>query len=210
MTLSVPLHGRTALIISECQRGIVEPGMGGFPGLVDQARKRNIVPRIAHLAARFRAANLPVFHLTIAHRPDFADVQPNSMLAAMARKGRSLVTGSPAAEIVPELKPAPEDFIIERSSGLIGFHCTALDALLRRLHIGTVVITGVSTNVAVAGCTLAATDLGYHAIVAEDCIAAADPATHYVIVRDQLRVVARIASAEDITHALMGTSATEH
>lgn len=201
--MPTPLHGRAALIISECQRGIVEPGMGGFPGLVDQVRKRNIVPRIADLAARFRAAHLPVFHLTIAHRPDFADVQPNSMLAVMARKGGSLVTGSPAVQIIPELKPAPEDFIIERSSGLIGFHGTALDPILRRMRIETVIISGVSTNVAVAGCTMAATDLGYHAIVAEDCIAAADPATHDVIVRDQLRMVARIGSAEDIAQALV-------
>lgn len=200
--MPVPLHGRTALIISECQRGIVEPGMGGFPGLIAQVHERGILPRIADLATAFRAARLPVFHLTIAHRPDFAEVQPNSMLAAMARKGGTLVTGSPAAQIIPQLAPAPEDFIIERTSGLIGFHGTALDTLLRRLHIGTVVITGVSTNVAVAGCTLAATDLGYHAIVAEDCIAAADPATHDVIVRDQLRMVARIAGAADVAQAL--------
>ena len=200
--MSVPLNGRPALIISECQRGIIEPGMGGFSGLVAQVHERGIIARIADLAARFRAAHLPVFHLTIAHRPDFADVQANSMLAAMARKSGALVTGSPAAEIIPQLTPASEDFLIERTSGLIGFHGTALDALLRRLHIGTVVITGVSTNVAVAGCTMAATDLGYHAIVAEDCIAAADPATHDVIVRDQLRMVARIASAAEVAQAL--------
>ena len=71
------------------------------------------------------------------------------------------------------------------------------------MRIETVIISGVSTNVAVAGCTMAATDLGYHAIVAEDCIAAADPATHDVIVRDQLRMVARIGSAEDIAQALV-------
>lgn len=207
--MPVPLHGRPALIISECQRGIIEPGMGGFPGLIAQVQARGIVPRIASLAARFRAARLPVFHLTIAHRPDFADVQPNSMLAAMARKGGSLLTGSPAARIIPELNPAPEDFVIERTSGLIGFHGTALDAILRRMHIETVVITGVSTNVAVAGCTMAATDFGYHAIVVEDCIAAADPATHDVIVRDQLRMIARITSAGDIMQAIDAPSATE-
>lgn len=200
--MPIALHGRAALIISECQRGIVEPGMGGFAGLIGQVRDKGILPRIAQLALRFRAADLPVFHLTIAHRPDFADVQPNSMLAAMARKSASLMQGSPAAQIVADLTPAPQDFIVARSSGLIGFHGTGLDATLRRMSIETVVITGVSTNVAVAGCTMAATDLGYHAIIAEDCIAAADPATHDVIVRDQLRMVARIASADDVAQAL--------
>ena len=176
--------------------------MGGFAGLIDQVRSRSLLPRIADLADSFRAANLPIFHLTIAHRPDFADVQPNSLLATMARKNASLIEGSLAAEIVAELTPAPQDFVIARSSGLIGFHGTSLDAKLRRMGIGTVVITGVSTNVAVAGCTMAATDLGYHTIIAEDCIAAADPATHEIIVRDQLSMVARITSADDVAQAL--------
>lgn len=133
--MPIALHGRAALIISECQRGIVEPGMGGFAGLIGQVRDRGILPRIAQLALRFRAAGLPVFHLTIAHRPDFADVQPNSMLAAMARKSASLVQGSPAAQIVADLTPAPQDFIVARSSGLIGFHGTGLDATLRRMGL---------------------------------------------------------------------------
>lgn len=201
------ITGRAALIVSECQRGIVEPGMGAFSGLVDQVRARGILPRIARLAATFRDAGLPVFHLPIAHRPDYADVQPNSLLAALARKNRLLTAGSVEAEIVSELTPAPQDHVISRSSGLIGFNGTALDAILRRMNISTVVISGVSTNVAVAGCAMTAADLGYHVIVAEDCIAAADPATHDVIVRDQLRMVARIAATRDIEIALCGSSA---
>lgn len=200
--MALSIHGRAALIISECQRGIVEPDMGGFAGLIDQVTQRRILPRIARLADRFRGAGLPICHLAIAHRPDFADVQPNSLLAAMARKNGLLVNGSPEAEIVQELTPAPDDFIVARSSGLVAFHGTALDAILRRMGIATVVIAGVSTNVAVAGCAMAGADLGYHMVIAEDCVAAADPATHEVIVRDQLRMVARVASADDIDQAL--------
>ncbi|ANI79662.1 MULTISPECIES: cysteine hydrolase family protein [Sphingobium] len=200
--MAVPLHGRAALIISECQRGIVEQGMGGFAGLIGQVAERGILLKIAHLAGRFRDAGLPIWHLTIAHRPDFADVQPNSLLAVMARKNRLLIAGSPEAQIVGELSPAPQDFVVARSSGLIGLHGTALDAMLRRMRIDTIVITGVSTNVAVAGCAMAGADLGYHVIIAEDCVAAADSGTHEVIMRDQLRMVARIASADDIEQAL--------
>jgi len=202
--LSISIHGRAALIISECQRGIVEPGMGGFSGLISQVEQRRILPRIAQLSELFRQEGLPVCHLTIAHRPDFADVQPNSLLAAMARKNRLLIAGSPEAEIIDSLAPLPQDFVIARSSGLIGFQGTALDAVLRRMGVETVILTGVSTNVAVAGCAMAATDLGYHVIIAEDCVAAADPATHEVIVDQQLRMIARIAAAQEIERALTG------
>lgn len=200
--MSIPLSGRAALVISECQRGIVEPGMGGFPGLIRQVQKRAILPRIAMLARQFRERGLPVVHLTIAHRPDFADVAPNSLLAALARKNRPVVAGTPEAEIVAELAPAAEDFVVQRSSGLIGLAGTATDATLRRMGIVTVVLVGVSTNVAVAGCAMVASDLGYQVFIAEDCVAAADPDAHTLIVEQQLRMIARIATAEEITGTL--------
>ena len=196
------LSAPDALIISECQRGILEPALGAFSGLAEEAKARAIVPRIAALAQAFRAAGKPVIHLTVAHRPDFADVKTNSLLAALARKHGTVIAGTRHAQIVPELTPAPHDFIVERSSGLIGFIGTSLDAMLRRMNVETIVIAGVSTNVAVTGCAMVATDLGYRVVVAEDCTAASDPATHEVIVRDQLAMVARLASAQEITATL--------
>jgi len=200
--MTLPLPVPDASIISECQRGILEPELGAFAGLAEQARSRCIVPRIAVLAEAFRDVGKPVIHLTIAHRLDFADVKANSLLAALARKHGNVIAGTPQATIVPELAPAVQDFVVERSAGLIGFLGTALDATLRRLGVQTLVVAGVSTNVAVTGCAMVASDLGYDVIVAEDCIAASDPATHEVIVRDQLRMIARVASATQITQAL--------
>jgi len=43
-------------------------------------------------------------------------------------------------------------------------------------------------------------------IVAEDCIAASDPATHETIIASQLRMVARIASGAEISVALKPTA----
>ena len=55
-------------------------------------------------------------------------------------------------------------FVIQRGAGLIAFHGSALDLTLRRMGVETVVITGVSTNVAIAGMTIAAVEFGYHAV----------------------------------------------
>lgn len=41
-------------------------------------------------------------------------------------------------------------------------------------------------------------------VVAEDCVAAADPATHDMIMQNQLRMIALIASAQDVEAALGG------
>jgi nicotinamidase-related amidase len=52
---------------------------------------------------------------------------------------------------------------------------------------------------------MAGADLGYHVIIAEDCVAAADPVTHEVIIKDQLRMIAHVASADDVEQALQGS-----
>lgn len=194
--------GRAALIISECQRGVIEPERAIFPGLASEVERRGIVPRIARLADCFRAATLPVIHATAAHRADFLDVKPNTLVDALVRKNRTMVAGTPDVAIVPELTPLPQDVVMERSSGMIPFLGTALDPILRRMNIETVVITGVSTNLAVSGSAFAASEMGYHVVIPEDCIAGADPDVHRTIVDGQLRMLARIVDAETIISAL--------
>lgn len=200
--MSITIQGRAALIVNECQRGVIERGMGSFTGLIDQVEERGIVPRIAILADEFRSRALPVVHAPVVHRPDFADIRPTSLINALTLKGRRMVAGTPDADYVDPLTPHEGDLIVERSSGLIVFIATALDALLRRMDVETVVLTGVSTNLAIAGCAIAAQELGYHVIIPEDCIAGADANTHRVIVQEQLRMIARISSAAEVQAAL--------
>lgn len=196
------IKGKAALVISECQRGVIEPGMTVFPALAEQVEARGIVVKIAGLAQAFRAAGLSVIHATAAHRPDFIDVKPNTLVDALVRKQRGMVKGTPEVDIVAPLAPEPEDIVSERSSGMIPFLGTPLDAQLRRMDVETVVLAGVSTNLAIAGCTFAATEMGYYVVIAEDCTAGSDPDVHRVILEEQLRLLARIATAEQIASAL--------
>lgn len=196
------ITGRAALIINECQLGIIDKGYAMFGGLADQVASRGIVSRIARLAECFRAVGLPVIHAPVVHRPDLADMKANSLINALSLKNRKLLEGSPETAFVPELQPTAEDHVITRTAGLIAMNATNLDATLRRLDIQTLVLTGVSTNVAMPGNTMTAVDLGYHVVIPEDCIAGSDPETHDVIVQQQLKLLARISSAESVVHAI--------
>lgn len=202
MASELKIEGRAALIVNECQLGVVDAAYSGFPGLANQVAERGILDRIATLAAAFRARGLPVFHAPVVHRHDLADIKPNSLINSLTLKGGKLKKGSPEAAFVPQLEPHPEDIVIDRPAGLIAFNGTNLDVTLRRMNIETVVLTGVSTNLAMPGNAFAAVDLGYHVVIPEDCTAGADPETHKVIVREQLRMLARITSAEAVIAAL--------
>jgi len=202
MAREMKIEGRAALIINECQLGVVDTAYSGFRGLADQVAERGILDRIATLAEAFREHGLPVFHAPVVHRQDLADIKPNSLINALTLKGGKLKKGSVEADFVPQLQPRPEDFVLDRPAGLIAFNGTNLDVTLRRMDIQTVVLTGVSTNLAMPGNAFAAVDLGYHVIIPEDCTAGADPDTHRVIVQEQLRMLARITTAEEVIAAL--------
>ena len=196
------LVGKAALIINEGQRGVIDPAMSFLPMIAGQVAERGIIPKIARLAAAFRAAGMPVIQAPVVHRKDLRDMKANSLLAAMSLKNRHLIEGTEEADYVAELAPQDGDIQIVRSSGFIAMCATQLDAMLRRMDVSTVVLTGVSTNVAIPGNAMVAGELGYHVVVPEDCIAGSDPDLHRMIVEQQLRMVARIVQSEDIIAAL--------
>lgn len=202
MIKSLASGQKSALIVNECQVGILDPEFALFPGLANQAKERNIVPNIVELLKFFRAKSLPVFFTPVVHRQDFADENPNTLISAISSKQRSMAAGSPEVNHMPGLEPQDSDFVVTRTQGLIAFLGTSLDATLRRLKVETVVLTGVSTNVALAGMSIAATEFGYNAVIPEDCTAGADPETHKVLVENQLRMVATITTKDDVISTL--------
>lgn len=193
---------KAALIVNECQIGILDPRYAIFPALAEQVAARDMVANIARLVSAFRARSTPIFFTPALQRADLADNQVNTLIAAVSRKSARMVLGMEEAKYMPGLEPIDSDFVVPRTAGLIAFHGTNLDLTLRRLGIQTVVITGVSTNVAIPGLTMAATDLGYHVVIPEDCIAGSDPQAHNVIVEQQLRMLATITTGEQVTAAI--------
>src|SRR5436190_4180096 len=157
---------RPALVICECQRGVLEPSVAIFPGLAQQARERGMLDQIARLAAAFRTHDLPVVHAHVAHRPDFGGVVVNSMVTARSRKAESMRAGTPDVEPMEGAVPEPSDYVSLRRSGLGMWYGTDLDATLRNLGVATVVLSGVSTNLALFAGAIGAVDRGYRAVLA--------------------------------------------
>jgi nicotinamidase-related amidase len=193
---------RVALLINEMQRGTVEAGRTDFPELAEQVASRGLVPRIAALAEAFRAAGMPVVHAHIAHRPDYADLPMTSLIMARSRKNGRQKVGSVDAEPMPGLVPAPADVVHTRGYSLIAFHGTGLDTRLRNMGVQTVVPCGVSTNVALQGLAIAASDFGYQVVIPEDCTAGSAPDIHDLIVKTLLPLYSTVTTSERIAEAL--------
>src|SRR3546814_12048520 len=65
---------RAALVISECQNAITNPGYDSSP-LIEQVETRGIIPRIASLADSFRDAGLPVLSAPIPAPDGFSSAE---------------------------------------------------------------------------------------------------------------------------------------
>jgi biuret amidohydrolase len=100
--------------------------------------------------------------------------------------------------IVAELTPQPQDIVIVRSHGMTGFFTTPLDTYLRNLGATTVIITGVSANIAVNGTAIEAMNRGYRVIVPSDGIAGDPPEYVEQLLRYTIRNVALVAPVQAI------------
>ena len=197
---------RPALLISECQRGILDPELTMLGGLAEQVSIRGVLPRIAELATVFRNVGAPVFHIHIGHRPDFAGAAITSPLMSKSRREGKMTIGSADVEAMPEVEPVEGDFVCSRKSGLAMWHGTELDLLLRNLGVQTVVLVGVSTNLALFGGSLGAVDRGYQSVIPEDATAGGTADTHEWMVKNSLPLLSSMTTTAEVIETMQSWS----
>ena len=193
---------RAALVVNELQNAIANPAHVDTP-LAGQVTARGIIARINVLTAAFRAAGGPVIYCTIAARtPDWDGYLVNCALAARIKRTGKLVLGTAGGALHDDLVVGPSDVVSNRSHGMAPFTGTTLDATLRGYGIDTVVLTGVSTNIALPGAATEAVALGYSVVLVEDCTAGATPETHRMQITEHLPLLATITTAESVIASL--------
>jgi nicotinamidase-related amidase len=193
---------RAALLINECQNGMVNPSVASNDGLAREATRRGIVSRIAMLAGACRELGVPVVHNTIVLRADHVGTTASCLLQGALVKTWMVVEGRQEAEIHPDLAPLPADVVVQRVHGLSPFHGTELEPVLRSLRVQTVIIAGVSTNMGVPGACLEAVNRGFTAVVPEDATAGAWQEAHEFQMRHTLPLLASVSTVDEIVNVL--------
>ena len=105
-------------------------------------------------------------------------------------------------DVHPLLGPEESDVVLTRLHGVSVFAGTGLDALLRAQSVTTVVLAGVSTDMAIVCSTAAAVDLGYRVVVPADCVEGFDPEVHRLHLERTLPVIANVSSGDAVLAAL--------
>ncbi|GHC47739.1 cysteine hydrolase [Streptomyces cinnamoneus] len=186
----------TVLLTVECQRGVVGPD-SALPELAAVARASGALVNVARLVATAHEAGVQVVHAVAERRPDGRGASRNAHLFRIAeRLPVQQLTGTLAVRIADPVPVGDGDLVVRRLHGLSPLAGTGVDALLRNIGCRTLVVTGVSANVAIPNAVFDAVNLGYTAVVPADAIAGVPADYTAAMVRHTLALVATVTTTE--------------
>ncbi|MFJ8538042.1 isochorismatase family cysteine hydrolase [Streptomyces sp. NPDC093591] len=188
----------TVLLTVECQQGVVGPD-GALPELAEQARSSGALANVARLVAAAHADGVQVVHAVAERRPDGRGANRNARLfRAAARLPVQQLSGSSAVRVAAPIEVAEEDLVVRRLHGLSPIQGTDVDALLRNLGCRTLIVTGVSANVAIPNAVFDAVNRGYVVVVPRDAIAGVPSDYTPAMIRHTLALVATVATTDEV------------
>ncbi|MGW0794792.1 cysteine hydrolase [Streptomyces sp. NPDC002692] len=193
----------TVLLTVECQQGVVGPG-SALPELAEQARSSGALTQVARLVAAAHGSGVQVIHAVAERRPDGRGANRNARLfRAAERLPVRQLPGTAAVEVAAPIEVAEEDLVVRRLHGLSPIAGTDVDALLRNLGCRTLVVTGVSANVAVPNAVFDAVNRGYTVVVPTDAIAGVPSDYTPAMVRNTLALIATVTTTDEVLTCLV-------
>ena len=194
--LIAPAH--SAVITSETQQGVIGDS-SALPALAAAVREAGALARMADVVKAARAAGARVVHGTAEFRGDRQGANTNARLFAVTKKsGVSMLEGSPATEVVPEIGVEQSDIVLPRLHGLNPMAGTELDPVLRNMGVSTIVIVGVSVNIAVQNLAFDAVNNGYQVVIPRDAVVGVPAQYAEAILDNTLSLVATLTTSADL------------
>jgi nicotinamidase-related amidase len=190
-----PAH--TAVVTSECQNGVIG-ATSALPELAAAAAD-TVIPNGARLCAAARGAGVPVVHCVAGRRPDDRGSNRNARLfGALLRSPVRLDIGSHSTEVLAEFGQVPSDFLLSRIHGLNPMAGTDLDPVLRNLGTATLVVVGVSVNIAITNLVMDAVNLGYQVVLPRDAVCGVPADYANAVIDNTLSLLATVLTTKEI------------
>ena len=194
----------TVLLTVECQQGVVGPD-SALPQLAHEARSSGALANVARLVDAAHESGVQVIHAVAERRPDGRGANHNARLfRAAERLPVQQLSGTTAVRVAAPIEVAEQDFVVRRLHGLSPIQGTDVDALLRNLGCRTLVVTGVSANVAIPNTVFDAVNRGYTAVVPADAIAGVPSDYTPAMIRHTLALVATVATTDEVLGCFLG------
>lgn len=139
-----------------------------------------VIGAAEQLLAVARARAIPVVHVRVAFRPDYADLRTNAPIFRNVAALGAVREGSWGAAFYDTLAPReddPAEFVVTHKR-INGFYESSLETVLRALAATRLLVAGVATHSVVESTVRHAADMGYEVAVVAPACAAANPGAH--------------------------------
>jgi nicotinamidase-related amidase len=188
---------RTAVVTSEIQNGVIGE-QAALPQLAEAARG-GMLPALAKLVKGARVAGAEVVHCTFEQRIDGKGGNTNARLfGGVAKAPVKLLRGTPAAKVVDAVGVDPSDIVLTRSHGLNPMSGTDLDPILRNLGVTTIVVAGVSVNVAIPNLVMEAVNRGYDVVLPRDAVCGVPASYAKAVIDNTLSLLATVTTVDEV------------
>jgi nicotinamidase-related amidase len=187
-----------AVLMQELQEGVVGSS-SQLPELAEIAREAGLLAKAAKVAAAARRVGVPVLHCTAENLPHGFGVNTNAKLFVAARKlGMDNAPGSAPVHPCTELGSLGDDIVLPRFHGLSPMTGSSLDPLLRNEGVRTVIVLGVSLNLAIPNLVFDAVNRSYQVILVSDAVAGVPMDYGRQVVEHTLSLVSTLATVDEI------------
>lgn len=190
----------TAFLACHFENDVVGAEGAFAPFFRAEIERRGVLEVAKRLLDGARSAGARVAYTRVAFQEGHSDLVANIPLLGVVAQQGSLLDRTPATEIVDEVKPEADDWVVTNPK-VSAFASSDLDERLRASGIDTVVLFGVATNISVESTGRSAGDLGYRVIVVEDACSAAAPEAHEATIAS-FGLLGEVASADEVLAAL--------
>jgi len=163
---------KTAVVLIEYQNDFISPGGTLHDAVKGVMNSTNMLANTIETVKRAREAGATIVFVPISFTEDYHELSPHpyGILKGVV-DSKSFRKGSWGAEIVDQLKPQPQDIVIEGKRGLCGFATTNLDFILRSRGIDHIALAGFLTNCCVESTMRTGYEKGYQVVTLKDCTA---------------------------------------
>lgn len=189
---SAELPSRPALIVGDCQVGIVR-NFGEDQVFLDAVRAA---------VETARAAGIPVIFVTVGFRAGHPDISPRNRMWAGVAANNAMLEDDASVAVHPHLGRLPtEPLVVKRRVG--AFSGGDLELLLRSQGITELVLTGIATSGVILSTVRAAADLDYSLVVLSDAVADGDEEVNRVLLEKVLPRQAQVVTSSEWAQSLL-------
>lgn len=198
---------RPVLLIVDMQNGFCAKG-GTFDKFgFNITPYREIIPKTQRLVDYMRRVGVPVYYSKAIREASGLDcIDKVHQIIPDSRRERIekmplCIRGTWDSEIIDELKPRPEDYIVEKRRDSV-LQDTEFELWLKAFRANTIIFTGIDTYVCVESTVRDAFNRGYDVILVKDCVASRNPRHHRTTLEQVEEAFGLVVSSEDLVKTI--------